>query len=129
MALKKELNQAFLNQITSRIITDQLVRQQEKGVSKYGRLADEAADKLSSSELAQHALEEAVDGAYYAAMLVSKMETMTLIWNDVLIALESHLAAYECNGSFDDDDLVYDLKKLVACFRGTSADTDDGDDN
>jgi hypothetical protein len=107
----------WLNQITSRIITRQMTKQQNKGLEKYGRLADEAADELPSKDLAQHALEEAVDGAYYAAMLVSKLETMALIWDDTLDALESHLVDYNNGQGFDEENLAHDLSKLVECYK------------
>lgn len=107
----------WLNQITSRIITRQMTKQQNKGLEKYGRLADEAADVLPSKDLAQHALEEAVDGAYYSAMLVSKLETMALIWDDTLDALESHLVDYNNGQGFDEVNLAYDLSKLVECYK------------
>ena len=107
----------WLNQITSRIITDQMTEQQNKGLNKYGRLADEAADELSSKDLAQHALEEAVDGAYYAAMLVSKMETMTLIYDDIIDALRQHLIGFNEGDGFDDESLAYDLTKLIDCYK------------
>ena len=107
----------WLNQITSRIITRQMTEQQNKGLNKYGRLADEAADALSSKDLAKHALEEAVDGAYYAAMMISKLETMALIHDDTLDALESHLRGYESGEGFNEKDLAYDLSKLVECYK------------
>ena len=107
----------WLNQITSRIITRQMTKQQSKGLEKYGRLADEAADELKGKVLAQHALEEAVDGAYYSAMLVSKMETMVLIYDDILDALESHLVDYNNEQGFNEEDLAYDLSKLVDCYK------------
>lgn len=107
----------WLNQFTSRIITRQMTAQQDKGLNKYGRLADEAADKLTAAALAQHALEEAVDGAYYAAMMVSKMQTMALIHDDVLDALEAHLRDYEAGEGFNEEDLAHDLSKLVNCYK------------
>ena len=48
-------------------------------------------------------------------MLKSKMETMVLIYEDVIDALCSHLKTWEDEDNFDIEAIMYDLRKLRRC--------------